>query len=134
MVNGNFLSGENSISGLFNTDGIPLYASSKVKLWPIVLAINEIPLSCHVSRENMVLVGIWQGMGNPPFAHYMTHTFGEEMSTLFYEGLPIKRTEKTINVKLGIFLGVVDLQAKGYILNMTMHNGEMGAPHVKSLE
>lgn len=32
----------------------------------------------------------------------------------------------TINVKLGIFLGTVDLQAKGYILNMTMHNGEYG--------
>ena len=33
---------------------------------------------------------------------------------------------ETRMVKLGVLLGVVDLQAKGYILNMTMHNGESG--------
>ena len=31
------------ITLLFNTDGIPLYKSSKVNIWPVFLAINELP-------------------------------------------------------------------------------------------
>lgn len=83
---GHFLADDNCISGIFNTDGIPLYSSSKVKLWPIFLAINEIPLNQRFSRENMILVGIWQGKGNPPFLHYM-NAFGEEMCSLYYHGI-----------------------------------------------
>lgn len=125
LEDGNFLANENSISGMFNTDGIPLYSSSSVKLWPIFLAINEIPLAQRFSRDNMILVGIWQGKGNPPFLQYLT-AFGEEMCSLYHSGITITRGNESLNIKLGIFLGVVDLQAKGYVLNMTMHNGEYG--------
>ena len=45
MKEGELLVNPNCISALFNTDGIPLYKSSRVKLWPIFLAINEIPLN-----------------------------------------------------------------------------------------
>ena len=31
------------ISMLFNTDGAPLFQSSGISLWPVFLAINEIP-------------------------------------------------------------------------------------------
>lgn len=125
LRDGNFLSNENSISGMFNTDGIPLYSSSSVKLWPIFLAINEIPLAQHFSRDNMILVGIWQGKGNPPFLQYL-NAFGEEMCELYNNGITITKECKSLDIRLGIFLGVVDLQAKGYVLNMTMHNGEYG--------
>lgn len=77
LDDGQFLANENCISGMFNTDGIPLYKSAHVKLWPIFLAINEIPLCQRFSRDNMVLVGIWQGKGSPPFLQYM-NKFGEE--------------------------------------------------------
>lgn len=127
LEEGNFLSDKYAISGMFNTDGIPLYKSSKVKLWPIFLAINEIPLSQRFSRDNMVLAGIWQGKGNPPFLHFL-NAFGNEMCELYFQGLPVTcgEDEGIVPVKVGIFLGVVDLQAKGYVLNMTMHNGEFG--------
>ena len=125
LEEGQFLAGDNCISGIFNTDGIPLYTSAKVKLWPIFIAINEIPLCQRFARENMVLVGIWQGKASPPFLQYM-NAFGEEMCSLYEHGIPVRIGDSLINVKLGIFLGIVDLQAKGYILNMTMHNGESG--------
>ena len=83
LEDGQFLANENCISGLFNTDGNPLYKSTHVKLWPIFLAINEIPLRQRFSRESMLLVGIWQGKGSPPFLQYM-NTFGEEMCHLYH--------------------------------------------------
>ena len=125
LEEGQFLAGDNCISGIFNTDGIPLYSSAKVKLWTIFIAINEIPLCQRFARENMVLVGIWQGKASPPFLQYM-NAFGEEMCSLYGDGIPVSVGCNVFNVKLGIFLGIVDLQAKGYILNMTMHNGESG--------
>ena len=67
IQDGRFLSTYNSISGIFNTDGVQLYSSSGVKLWPIYVAINELPIRQRFSRENMLLVGIWQGKGQPPY-------------------------------------------------------------------
>ena len=126
LEDGQFLANENCISGMFNTDGIPLYKSAHVKLWPIFLAINEIPLRQRFSRENMVLVGIWQGKGSPPFLQYM-NKFGEEMCSLYHQGIPVDIAgNNMVTIKVGIFLGIVDLQAKSYILHMTMHNGESG--------
>lgn len=40
---GQFLSDPSNISLIFNTDGAPLYSSSSVSLWPVFLAINELP-------------------------------------------------------------------------------------------
>ena len=80
LKDGEFLADVNCIRGIFNTDGIPLYKSAQVKLWPIFLAVNEIPLSERFSRDNMILVGIWQGKGNPPFLHYM-NALGRKCAT-----------------------------------------------------
>lgn len=40
---GQFLNRPSNISFIFNTDGAPLYSSSGVSLWPVFLAINELP-------------------------------------------------------------------------------------------
>lgn len=88
LEDGEFLANASCISGLFNTDGIPLFKSTHVKLWPIFLSINEIPLRQRFSRESMVLVGIWQGKGSPPFLQYM-NAFGEEMYNLYHRGVDV---------------------------------------------
>ena len=41
---GNFLSHPSNFSLIFNTDGVPLYSSSGVSIWPVYLVINELPL------------------------------------------------------------------------------------------
>lgn len=122
---GKFLSESNHISAIFNTDGIPLYDSSKVKLWPIYLAINELPVAARFSRENLVLAGMWQGKVKPPFLQYMW-AFGEEMCRLHDSGFIIQSGLTSTTVKLCVICGTVDLQAKAYILNMTMFNGAFG--------
>ena len=40
---GQRLYGNNNLTLTFNTDGVALYKSSRIKIWPIYLAINEIP-------------------------------------------------------------------------------------------
>ena len=40
---GQFLNNPAHISFIFNTDGAPLYSWSGVSLWPVFLAINELP-------------------------------------------------------------------------------------------
>ena len=118
---GGFLNCKNNISCIFNTDGIPLYKSSKENLWPIFLAINELSPALRFRRENILLAGIWQGKQKPPFRIYMSK-FGESMRNLYEMGIPVN--DKI--VKVGCFLGTLDLQAKAYALNMTMHNGAHG--------
>ena len=123
LQSGQFLSNLNNVSAVFNTDVIPLYASSGVKLWPIFLALNELHPSVRFARQNIVLVGIWQGSkGNPPFKAYL-QSFSQQMSKLYHDGLTIDVNGKSVVVKLGVFLASLDLQAKAYALNMTMFNG-----------
>ncbi|XP_070537874.1 uncharacterized protein [Ptychodera flava] len=124
---GQFLFGENNISTIFNTDGVPLYTSTGVKLWPVFLAINELPPGHRFSRDNMILAGIWQGKNAPPFREYM-NAIGVEIGNLYNNGLVVDPHDEKgqKNVKVAIILGSMDLQAKAYVMNMTMHNGESG--------
>jgi hypothetical protein len=58
---GNILSNRNNISFIWNTDGIPLYKSSKTSMWPLYYVINELPLKMRRELGNMLLAGLWIG-------------------------------------------------------------------------
>lgn len=42
-VSSGFLAQKRNISFIFNTDGIPVFKSSKFTFWPLLLMINELP-------------------------------------------------------------------------------------------
>ena len=111
------------ITAIFNTDGICLYSSSKVELWPIFLAINEIPPKERFSRENMLLVGMWQGKlkGKPTFFLYMSE-FTCEINHLYNLGFLAECPEPRV-VKLAVIASTLDLPAKAGVLNQTYFNG-----------
>ena len=104
---------QNASRGIFNTDGIQLYASSGNKLWPIYIAINELPKQHRFAKKNMILAGLWQGKSQPSYYHYM-HEFDQEMSKLYFDGILIdlKGNYGRQTVKFGVFLRSVDLPAK----------------------
>ena len=54
--NDGILASQNNISFQWNTDGVPVFKSSKFSMWPLYLSINELPLSRRFQEENMVLV------------------------------------------------------------------------------
>jgi hypothetical protein len=118
-----FLSNPFAISALFNTDGVQLYKCTGEKLWPIYLAVNELPVELRYCRENMVLIGMWQGKGSPPFHQYMS-AFSDVATELYNEGVEIEGVAE--NVKMAVIVGTMDLQAKCSVLNMTAHNGKYG--------
>ena len=124
MDDNKFLSGsENTnITATFNTDGICLFKSTHVELWPLYVVINELPPHMRFARENILLLGIWQGRGKPPFQSFLT-AFGKEITKLFNNGVKINFDGKDICVKLAIICASVDLQAKAGVLNMTLFNG-----------
>lgn len=111
-----------NLTAIFNTDGVNLYSSSKIELWPIFLAINELSPAIRFARDNMLLIGIWQGKGKPPFKQYMM-AFSQEMNSLYNEGVDVHVQDNTFNVRLAVVCGIADLPAKAGILNMTYFNG-----------
>ena len=52
---------ESHLSFIFNTDGIPIFKSSKTSIWPIFLMINELPFGMRKCRQNMLMCGLWFG-------------------------------------------------------------------------
>ena len=54
MERGNFLANRNNISFTWNTDGIPIFKSSKYSIWPLYLAINELPVNKRWCSNNII--------------------------------------------------------------------------------
>ena len=119
---GGFLTKEDNLTLLFNTDGIPLYKSSKVNIWPVFLAINELPPEERFAKKNMILWGLWQGKGKPRFSTFF-EVFTDDLIHLKYTGIAI--TDKC-HPKLMLSLGTTDLQGKAYLMYMSHHNGVSG--------
>lgn len=120
--NGGFLTNEDHLTLLFNTDGIPLYKSSKVNIWPVFLAINELPPEERFAKKNMILWGLWQGKGKPRFSTFF-EVFTDDLINLKCEGFTILNK---FHPKLMLSLGSTDLQGKAYLLSMSHHNGICG--------
>ena len=120
-----FLKMEESITFLFNTDGVALYSSSKVNIWPIYLVINELPPKLRFSRQNMVLWGVWQSKGKPCFRAFLK-PFIHDMKEIKQNGVQVNIDNQTRNVKGVVVAGTLDLQAKAMVCEMTHHNGENG--------
>ncbi|KAH9378329.1 hypothetical protein HPB48_009918 [Haemaphysalis longicornis] len=75
--------GQDDISVSWNTDGVPLYESSKCSIWPIQLQIIELPLKQRVKR--IVLAGLWFG-GEKPEMGVFLKPFVDEMNKLSSNG------------------------------------------------
>ena len=41
---------------------------SKVNIWPVFLAINELPPEEQFAKKHMILWGLWQGKGKTRFS------------------------------------------------------------------
>ena len=59
------LSCPDNVSFLMNTDGVPVFKSSKVSIWPLYLVINELNYSKRMANENMIFAGLWFGEKKP---------------------------------------------------------------------
>lgn len=120
-----FLSSKNNISFTWNTDGVPIFKSSKFSIWPFYLVINELPYELRMKKENVILAGLWFGIKKPQPNLFLS-TFTDSLKKL-YKGVHFLTHLKTkIKVRAILICGTCDLQAKCLFLNMKSCAGYFG--------
>lgn len=122
---GQFLHNNCNITLTMFTDGVPLFKSSSISLWPVYLLINEIPAKERFLRKNMLLWGVWQGNGKPKMNMFL-HPLVIDLLELANIGVSVTSNNKSFTVKAMLIVATMDLQARAYVTNMTQHNGENG--------
>ena len=113
-----FEGSDKSVTLTMNTDGVPLYNSSSVSLWPVFCSINELPPAERFLTQNLVIWGLWQGKGKPNFKTYL-QPLVDELNKL-QEGVIVGQHE----VKAILTCCTMDLQAKAQVMEMSPHNGQ----------
>ena len=107
---------------MFNTDGAPVFKSSKMSLWPIYLVVNELPISCRFNKENLILAGLWFGDKKPFMLNFLKPTVTALQK--LESGVDMWYKEKG-NFKIrGVLLACIcDLPARALLMNFTQYNG-----------
>lgn len=81
---GGILSDPNNFSFNFNSDGSPVFKSSRFSIWPIHLHLNELPPKMRF--QNVVLAGLWFGTQEPVMSIFL-RPFVDQAITLASRGV-----------------------------------------------
>ncbi|XP_046405101.1 uncharacterized protein LOC124170424 [Ischnura elegans] len=120
---GQFLNNRNNYSYIMNTDGCPIFKSSKCSIWPIYIQVNEIP---PVERnKNIILCGIWVGTSHPKMDLFLEQ-FVNIGKKLFNEGVAWTRNSKSVCSRFICTCCCVDSVARPMIQGTTQFNGYYG--------
>eukprot|EP00105_Crassostrea_gigas_P038741 XP_019922889.1 PREDICTED: uncharacterized protein LOC105328585 [Crassostrea gigas] len=119
------LSEENpyNLSFTWNTDGIPIFKSSKVSIWPLYLTVNELPVKQRMQTENMILYGLWFGESKP-FMGGFTKPLIHTLRDLETNGTDFTINGQIYNSKSYLICGTADLPAKSLVMNCNQFNGQ----------
>ncbi|XP_066928812.1 uncharacterized protein [Clytia hemisphaerica] len=110
-----------------NTDGVSLFKSSKMQIWPIYYTINELSPSIRYQRKYRLFAGLWFDLKKPHFKTFLM-PFVTELQE-FAQGKPLKTTAGPKTVKVHLLSGVFDAPAKCQFQNIVQFNGEYGCPY-----
>lgn len=110
-----------NLSFTLNTDGIPVFKSSKLSIWPMYLMINELPFKQRKKSENMILCGLWFG-DQKPFMMSFSEPLHQSLKNL-EAGIEIDVNGKTEICQAFLLCLSADLPAKSIVLNMNQFNG-----------
>lgn len=116
--------GPNDVSLTFNTDGVPLFESSKFGFWPLLAQINELTYKDRVQR--LVLAGLWFGPKKPVMNTFLL-PFVKSLNVLSSTGMTWEDSHgQKKNMK--VFPGpcTVDSVARCEVMGMTQFNGKYG--------
>ena len=120
LVRKHNLSG-NDITLTWNTDGVPVFKSSKYSIWPIQCMVNELPP--HLRSRNILVTGLWFGQSKPHMNTFLT-PFVKECGELERTGF-VSRIER-LPQKVFSLLCSADTPACAIVRNCKQFNGEHG--------
>ncbi|KAG0436434.1 hypothetical protein HPB47_017949 [Ixodes persulcatus] len=105
----------------FNTDGSPLYKSSRASVWPVQFIINELPPSERFNH--CVLGGLWFGASHPDMILFMTK-FVEEVTSL--GSLTWEHDSTVLSSKVHALCCCFDAPARAEVRDHVQYNGYFG--------
>ncbi|CAH1163412.1 unnamed protein product [Phaedon cochleariae] len=110
----------------FNTDGAPIFHSSKLSMWPIQLAVNELPPEQR--HRNIILAGIWFGKSEPKMNVFL-NVFADNCIIIANEGVCWKLDNESKTSRIFPLFCCVDSVARPMIQNSTQFNGFFGCSY-----
>ena len=114
-----------NISFVMNTDGVPVFKSSKMSICRIYLTVNELPYAKRMNSENMIFAGLWFSEKKPSMWTFLK-LYTQSLKTL-KNGVKINSAERGKFLCKGIILGCTcDLPARCLLCNSMQFNGEYG--------
>ncbi|KAJ1519227.1 hypothetical protein ONE63_011166 [Megalurothrips usitatus] len=121
-----FLRDPNNVSFMWYSDGIKVFKSSAFSVWPLCLAINELPYKKRSDPDNILLVGLWFGK-NKPNPNLFLRPLLKTMKKFETDGHSFKLPDNSdILVKGKVLCGTCDLPAKSKFLQFKQFNGAYG--------
>ena len=119
------LNSKDNISFIMNTDGVPVFKSSKVSIWPVFMIINELPYNKRMAKENMLLSGLWFGEKKPAMCTFLKPQ-SESLREL-EKGIELEAPGRGKFTCKGVVLAwTCDLPARRLVCNSMQFNGQYG--------
>ena len=104
-----------------NLDGLPLFKSSRVNVWPILARLR------NNSCKSIISLGCFVGVGKPVFSKLLTNLLQELIE--FKENF-VKITDNFF-VKINRVVFVCDAPARAFIQNVLAHNSYHGCAYCR---
>ncbi|XP_066925533.1 uncharacterized protein [Clytia hemisphaerica] len=111
-----------------NTDGVSLFKSSKMEIWPIYYTINELHPMLRYRRKYRLFAGLWFSDKKPDFKTFLK-PFAEELKEFGTAGKSIMTEKGKKLLKVFLFSGIFDAPAKSMFQNIVQFNGLYGCSY-----
>ena len=108
---------------MLNSDGSPVYKSSKATLWPVQMMVNEIPFKERAS--NTVVAGIWFGKEKPNMNIFLKPIVNE-IQRLSVTGISCIIRGRMKEIFIYCICCCVDSPARCSIQYLIQYNGHYG--------
>ncbi|XP_065287611.1 uncharacterized protein [Dermacentor albipictus] len=106
-----------------NTDGSPVFKSSKTSVWPLQIVVNELPPAKRL--QNPVLTALWFGRTHPNMQTFLAK-FVEQVKSM--KPISWKTASSVHQSRVFVLCCAVDAPARAAVLNMIQFNGLHGCP------
>lgn len=104
-----------------NTDGSPVFKSSKGSVWPIQVTVNELPVPLR--WKNILIAAVWFSKEHPP-THLFLKAFVDRFQGL--GNLTWSFADQVVRSAVRIVCCCVDSPARAALLNAKQYNGYYG--------
>jgi len=117
--------GDHDFTCSVNSDGVPVFKSSNVSLWPLLISINE--LNINIRRKETMIAALWIGNSKPEFDTFL-QPFVSDSKRLVDNGIKWNLNGVSVHSKVYFPVFVADSVARCAVQEINQFNGDFGCP------